>query len=288
MAGIKILVLGASGMAGHVITTFLEEKGTYDVTNLVHRKRLNDRSHLADATDFAELDKFLDNDRYDIIINCIGILNQNASKFIANAILLNSYLPHYLEDKLAGPQTKIIQISTDCVFSGKTGSYGEASFRDGDKAYDRTKAMGEICGDRSLTIRTSIIGPDMNADGIGFFNWFMKSTGWINGYANSIWTGITTVELAKAIEKIIMADLVGIYHLVPEKSINKYELLLLLKEIFSRDDISISKYNNKIVDKSLINTRSDFEYKVPDYRSMICEMKEWILNHQEFYPHYNL
>ena len=275
-------------MAGHVITTCLEEKETYDVTNLVHRKRLNDRSHLLDATDFADLDRFLDKDRFDVIINCIGILNENASKHMAKAILLNSYLPHYLEDKLASPQTKIIQISTDCVFSGKTGSYDEAAFRDGDKAYDRTKALGEICGDRSLTVRTSIIGPDMDTDGIGFFNWFMKSNGRINGYVNSIWTGITTIELAKAIEKMILADLVGIYHLVPEKNINKYELLLLLKEIFNRDDVSILKYDNDPVDKSLINTRSDFDYKVPDYRSMICEMREWILNHPALYPHYNL
>jgi dTDP-4-dehydrorhamnose reductase len=288
LGGIKILVLGASGMAGHVITTFMEEKGIYDVANLVHRKKLNDESCIVDVTDFTELNKFLASDCFDVIINCIGILNQYAAEFIANAILLNSYLPHYLEDRYKGSQTKIIHLSTDCVFSGKTGSYSEISFRDGDKPYDRTKALGEIYSDHSLTIRTSIIGPDINEDGIGIFNWFMKSKGKINGYVNSIWTGITTIELAKAIEKMIAADLNGLYHLVPEKSISKYELLVLLKNIMNRNDIDISAYNNDIVDKSLLNTRKDFEYIVPDYSAMIYGMKEWIKQHQSLYPHYNL
>lgn len=288
MGGNKILVLGASGMAGHVVTTFLEEKGIYEVANLVHKKKLNDKSHVVDATDFRELNKFLDSGRFDVIINCIGILNQNATEFIANAILLNSYLPHYLEDRFKNSQTRIIHLSTDCVFSGKTGSYDENSFKDGDKAYDRTKALGEICSDHSLTIRTSIIGPDINEDGIGLFNWFMKSKGQINGYVNSIWTGITTIELAKAIEKMIDADLSGIYHLVPEKSINKYELLVLLKNIFNREDLNISEYYNDIVDKSLINTRRDFGYKFPDYPAMIGGMKEWINQHRSLYPHYCL
>lgn len=125
----------------------------------------------------------------------------------------------------------------------------------------------------------------MSEAGIGIFNWFMKSKGEINGYANSIWTGITTIELAKAIDRMIVADIAGIYHLVPEKSINKYELLLLFKNVFNRNDVQINKYYNDILDKSLINTRSDFDYKVPDYKFMIVEMKEWIMNHRAFYPH---
>lgn len=284
MSSKKILVLGSSGMAGHVITTFFEEKGMYDIVDLAHRKMLNEKSYLVDVTDFSEFEAFLNKDHFDVIINCIGVLNKYANEFKGRAILLNSYLPHYLEGKFKGSQTKIIHLSTDCVFSGKTGAYTEASFKDGDTFYDRTKAIGEICNDRNLTIRTSIVGPDINEDGIGLFNWFMKSKGIINGYANSIWTGITTIELAKAIEKMITVDLAGIYHLVPENSINKYELLLLFKEVFNRNDVQINKYHNDILDKSLMNTRSDFDYKVPDYMAMICDMKEWIMNHRLLYP----
>lgn len=282
----KILVLGSGGMAGHVMTTYLEETGAYEVFNLAHRKKLNERTILMDVTDFPRFEALLDREDFDVIINCIGVLNQYASENIARAILLNSYLPHFLEGRPQGTAAKILHLSTDCVFSGKTGPYTETSFKDGDTYYDRTKAVGEISQGRSLTIRTSIIGPDMNYDGIGLFNWFMKARGNINGYANAIWTGITTTELAKAAEKAILADLSGIYHLVSDKSINKYELLLLLKDIFNRQDIQVERYFNEPVDKSLINTRRDFEYRVPEYRAMLEEMKRWIQEHPAHYPQY--
>ncbi len=284
----KILVLGSTGMAGHMMTTYFEENGTCDVFNLAHKKKFNERTYLLDVTDFVKFETYLDEEDFDIIINCIGILNQYADASKDKVILINSYLPHFLEEKFRDSPTKIIHISTDCVFSGKTGFYTEKSFRDGDSYYDRTKAIGEIIDYKNLTIRTSIIGPDINYDGIGLFNWFMKSKGKINGYANAIWTGVTTIELAKAVEKAIAKDISGLYHLVNGKSINKYELLLLFQDIFSKNDVNIAKYDNEPIDKSLINTRHDFDYKVPDYKVMISEMREWILSHSNFYPHYTL
>ena len=282
----KILVLGSTGMAGHVITTYFEESGAYEVFNLAHKKKLNEKTYVLDVTDFVAFEALLDKEDFDIIVNCIGILNQFADANKDKAILLNSYLPHFLETKFRGSPVKIIHLSTDCVFSGKTGSYTEADFKDGDSYYDRTKAIGEIIEGRNLTFRTSIIGPDINYDGIGLFNWFMKSKGKINGYANSIWTGVTTIEQAKAIEKAIEKDNSGLYHLVAENSINKYELLLLIKNIFNKNDVHIGKYQNELLDKSLINTRSDFDYDVLDYNKMISEMKEWILAHPNSYTHY--
>ena len=286
MKGAKILVLGSTGMAGHVITTFFEETNNYDVYNFSHRKKLNEKTIIADVTELSSFMTLLDSQNYDIIINCTGVLNQFAEASKGNAILVNSYLPHFLEEKYGGTDTKIVHLSTDCVFSGKTGSYSETAFKDGDSAYDRTKALGEIQGGYNLTIRTSIIGPDMNVNGIGLFNWFMKSRGTINGYANAIWSGITTIELAKAIEKFVNENVSGIYHLVPGKAINKYELLLLLKDIFCKKDITIQKYDNPLIDKSLVNTRRDFTYTVADYPAMLVEMKDWISSHKNFYPHY--
>ncbi|QNU66872.1 SDR family oxidoreductase [Ruminiclostridium herbifermentans] len=283
----KILILGSTGMAGHVITTYFEESGAYEVFNLAHKKKLNEKTYVLDVTDFTAFEAFLNKEDFDIIVNCIGILNQYADANKAKAILLNSYLPHFLENKFRNTQVKIIHLSTDCVFSGKTGSYTETAFKDGDSYYDRTKALGEIVDGRNLTFRTSIIGPDINHDGIGLFNWFMKSKGIINGYVNSIWTGVTTIELAKAIEKAIEKDISGLYHLVSKKSINKYELLLLIKNIFNKNDVRIDKYHNELIDKSLINTRSDFDYDVIDYSKMISEMKKWILAHPTFYTHYS-
>jgi dTDP-4-dehydrorhamnose reductase len=282
----KILILGSTGMAGHVITTYFEESGTYEVFNLAHKKKLNERTYVLDVTDFTTLEVFLNKENFDVIVNCIGILNQYAEANKGKAILLNAYLPHFLEIKFGGTPVKIIHLSTDCVFSGKTGSYTETSFRDGDTYYDRTKALGEIVEGNNLTFRTSIIGPDINQNGIGLFNWFMKSKGIVSGYVNSIWTGVTTIELAKAIEKAIEKDISGLYHLVSEKSINKYELLLLIKNVFNKNDVHIDKYQNEFSDKSLINTRSDFDYEVLEYSKMIDEMKEWILAHPTFYTHY--
>ncbi len=284
----RVMVLGSNGMAGHMITSYLEEQGIFDLYNLSHKIKLNDNTYLMDVTDFNSLGELLDREGFDVIINCIGILNHFAEINKHKAVLLNSYLPHFLEERFRGAATKVIHLSTDCVFSGKTGRYTEASFRDGDSFYDRTKAIGEIYEDNSLTFRTSIIGPDMNYDGIGLFNWFIKSKGSLRGYLNAIWTGVTTLELAKAIEKAILVDLRGLYHLVPEESISKHQLLLLFKAAMQLDSIDVQPFNNEPLDKSLVNTRKDFDYKVPNYKIMIEEMREWILSHPSLYPHYSI
>ena len=101
-------------------------------------------------------------------------------------------------------------MSTDCVFSGKTGGYDESSLRDGETFYDRSKALGELENQKDLTFRNSIIGPDLNEEGIGLFNWFMKQTGEINGYTKAMWTGVTTLTLAKAMESAVQQGLTGL------------------------------------------------------------------------------
>jgi dTDP-4-dehydrorhamnose reductase len=220
------------------------------------------------------------------VINCIGILNKNAEINKHEAVFLNSYLPHYLSSLTKNIETKVIQMSTDCVFSGKSGNYVENSFRDGVTFYDRSKALGELENNKDLTFRNSIIGPDMNKDGIGLFNWFMKQSGEIKGYAKAIWTGITTLTLAKAMEKATKDNLVGLYHLVNNVPITKYELLKLFNKYFKNDQLTINKSDDIILNKSLIDNRNDFYFIVPSYEDMIKDMKEWIINHKELYPHY--
>jgi hypothetical protein len=116
----------------------------------------------------------------------------------------------------------------------------------------------------------------------------MKQKGTINGYAKAIWSGITTIELAKGIKAAIASDLKGLYHLVPENPIDKYELLKLFKKEFKRNDITIEKYEDFVLDKSLINTRNDFDYDVPDYETMIEEMRKWMEKYRSFYTHYGM
>ncbi|KRF39214.1 NAD(P)-dependent oxidoreductase [Paenibacillus sp. Soil787] len=273
-------------MAGHVITMYFESKNEYIVDNISNSMKLNNKSTQLDLTNLVDFEHFLEQNKYDYIINCVGVLNHFAEENKDKAILLNSYLPRYLEKKYMKEKTKIIHLSTDCVFSGKQGEYQENSFRDGDTFYDRSKILGEINNEKDITIRTSIIGPDINPLGIGLFNWFMHSRGEIKGYSNAYWSGITTIELARGIEEIMKQNISGLYHLVAKKKINKHDLLTLIKDIFNKNDVIITKYENQFVDKSLINTREDFDYSVNDYIEMINEISEWVNSNHAIYEHY--
>lgn len=282
----NVLVLGSAGMAGHAVTLTLNKNKDLNTYNVSHSRKLNNQSTNMDVMELEKFDRFLNTLQLDVVINCTGILNEFAEKFKDKAAFINGYLPHFLETKYEGTGTKVIHLSTDCVFSGRGGGYDEHSCKDGDSFYARTKAVGELVNGKDLTIRTSIIGPDINMGGIGLFNWYMKSKNQINGYINHLWTGVTTIELAKAVEAAISENLSGLYHLVPPDKINKYDLLILLNHKFNRKDLSICRFENSFIDRSLINTRSDFTYKVPGYEQMAEEIKIWIDEHVELYPHY--
>ena len=282
----KYLILGAGGMAGHIITMYLKEQGE-DVTGLARRELPFCKSINADVSDFKTLETVIRTNDYDYVINCIGILNQSAEDHKATAILLNGYLPQFLAEFTKDMKTKIIQMSTDCVFSGKKGHYCETDDCDGTTFYDRTKALGELNDDKNLTFRNSIIGPDINKNGIGLFNWFMKQTGEISGFEKSIWTGVTTLTLAKAMHAASKSGLTGLYNLVNNHTINKYELLCLFKK-YTGKDVVINKTDGIVHDKSLVCTRNDFDFIVPSYDLMVKEMIDWIKNHSAIYGHYSM
>lgn len=281
----KILVLGASGMAGHIIALYFKEQG-YDVTGFTRRPIDYCNNILGDATKPEDIKAALDSDDYDVVINAIGILNQFAEENKAQAVMLNGFLPHYVADTLRDRKTKLIHMSTDCVFAGNTGPYYEDSFPDGRIFYDRSKAIGEINDNKNLTFRNSIVGPDPNEKGIGLFNWFMKQTGPIGGYTGAIWTGVTTLTLAKAMEHAIKENLTGLYNLVNNESINKFDLLSLFNKYFRDNRIEINPNDKLQLDKSLRHCRTDFSYVVPSYEQQVKEMKEWCDEHKGLYPHY--
>ena len=177
-------------------------------------------------------------------------------------------------------------MSTDCVFAGNTGPYKEYSVKDGISVYDKTKADGEVVDDKNLTFRNSIIGPDLKKEGIGLFNWFMKQTGRIEGYTGAIWTGATTLTLAQAMEAAIRQNLCGLYNLVNNTSISKFELLCLFNKYCKLFPVSITPSDKLHLDKTLVCTRTDFDFTVPSYEQMIIEMKDWIYSHKNIYPDY--
>ncbi len=282
----KILVLGSTGMAGHLITLYFKEQG-YDVTAYTKRPFPYTKNIIGNAFETKTFKCILLEGEYDVIINCIGILKQAADDNKSIAVYLNSYLPHLIADTLFKTKTKLIHMSTDCVFKGNSGPYYEDSLRDGLSFYDRSKALGEVEDKKNLTFRNSIIGPDINENGIGLFNWFMRQEGDINGYTRAIWTGVTTLTLAKAIEKAIEEDLCGLYNLVNNRSISKYELLCLFNKYFRNDKITINKSDSLKLDKSLRHKRNDFSFVVPSYEDMVIEMRDWIISHKDLYKHYN-
>lgn len=280
----KILVLGVKGMAGHVIYNYLTEKTGLEVFG-VARNIAEDKNLIAlDVSDAKRVEEIIKVHNFDVVINCIGVLNKDAEDNPAKAIWYNSYFPHFLEEITANSDTRIFHISTDCVFSGKKGNYSENDPKDGEGFYAQSKALGEIENKKDLTIRTSIIGPELNKNGIGLFHWFMHQTGEIRGYTSAIWSGVTTLELAKAIVFLIENKQTGLSHLTNGIPINKYDLISLFKEIWEKKNIVILPYDEKKVDKSLKKSLV-LSYNVPDYKKMLQEQHLWMMEHTTLYSY---
>ena len=282
----KFFVLGCNGMAGHTISLYLKEQG-HEVLGFGRSKSQFFDSIAGDAQNTDFLRKIIAESKFDSVINCIGILNQFAENNKASSTFLNSYFPHFLAEATDDTNTQVIHMSTDCVFSGKRGEYTEDDLPDGETFYDRSKALGELEDAKNITLRNSIVGPDINSQGIGLLNWFMLQRGEINGYTKAMWTGQTTLQLAKTMEAAAREKAHGLYNTVPNHSISKYELLLLFNKYLRSDTLKIKPVEGLNADKSLNRTRFEFSYLIPDYETMIAELAEWMKKHKEIYPQYN-
>lgn len=274
-------------MAGHTISLYLQERG-HDVYGFDLRESRYIKSFVGNAFDTKTIGEAIKEGHYDSVINCIGVLNQFAERNKEQATFLNSYFPHFLAKTTEGTDTQVIHMSTDCVFSGKRGSYTEDDLPDGETFYDRSKALGELNDDKNITLRNSIVGPDINPQGIGLLNWFLHQEGQINGFTKSMWTGQTTLQLAKTMEQAAKEKAHGLYNTVPDRSISKYELCKLFNHFFRNDALTINSVDGVCADKSLKRTKFEFGYLIPDYETMVAELAEWVKIHKDMYPHYNL
>lgn len=283
----KFLVLGCNGMAGHTISLYLSEQG-HEVLGFDQKASKIVNCIAGNAFDSILIRDLIGKNKFDCIINCIGLLNQTAENNKAEAAYLNAYLPHYLAKLTEGTNTQVIHMSTDCVFSGKRGQYTEEDFPDGETFYDRSKALGELNDNKNLTLRNSIIGPDINSNGIGLLNWFMKQNGSIKGYVDAIWTGQTTLQLAKTMEIAAIEKASGLINAVPSECISKYELLCLLNYHLRNNCVDIVPSHDVVVNKSLKRTKFEFDYLIPDYEYMIYDLVIWMRKFKKLYPHYNL
>ena len=282
----KLLIIGCNGMVGHVVSMYLFEHG-HDVTGYDSEKSAFVKTIQGSFFDTQLLDGTIRNGVYDAAINCTAIINQFAEEDKVGAVFVNSFLPHFLEKITAGTKTVVVHRSTDCIFSGKRGGYGLDDIPDADSFYAKTKALGELINEKDITIRTSLVGPEQESEGIGLLNWFMSQLGEVKGYSNAIWTGLTTIEFAREIDYLLQHKAHGLFQCVPDKAISKYELLKLFSDAFPGDRRLI-RIDNKRVDKSLVQIVGDYGIEVPVYETMMNEMAEWVHIHKELYPHYSV
>ena len=244
----KILVLGANGMLGHKMFQILRERfpETYGTIRgcaadgALSRMDLFQHGHIIeemDVTDLPALKTFLQARQPQFVINCIGIVKQrDAAKAAIPSLMINSLLPHHLVEICSAWQGRVIHFSTDCVFSGQRSgnySYTENDLPDALDLYGRSKQLGEVTAKNALTLRTSIIGRELN-NYASLLEWFLRQNhSQVSGYRRALYSGVTTNHLAEVVGDIIEQHptLSGLYH-VASHTITKYKLLHLIREAF--------------------------------------------------------
>jgi len=284
----KVLILGSSGLIGHQVYNYLQDNSDFVLSNISYTRKLNNETILLDAR---KEQYFFDQIRHiqpNYIVNCIGVLISEAKEDPESAMFLNAHLLHRLVNLANNINAKLIHMSTDCVFSGnKQSPYLETDEKDGSDTYAKTKSLGEIVSKNHLTIRTSVIGPEIINGSGELFHWFMNQSGVIEGFTKAIWSGVTTIELAKAIKWFINNNTIGLYQLTNGIPIKKYDLLHLFKK-YTNKNIEIAKVDGIFTNKSFVDTRQEINYQLPTYDEMIRDMVSLIKNNRILYSHYNL
>ncbi|GIP24117.1 MULTISPECIES: SDR family oxidoreductase [Paenibacillus] len=275
----KLLIFGGNGMAGHLLVRYFKEQGVHQVFHTTRDPR-NPESLVVDVNDPATLEKAVEIVHPDVIINAVGVLNQSAEEDKIGAYHVNGFLPHRLRRAADGIGARLIHISTDCVFLGTRGRYREEDVPDGTSMYAITKALGEIREAGHLTIRTSIIGPEIRSGGIGLLEWFLSQEGEVSGYERVFWNGVTTLELAKVIDQSLDSELSGLIHLAHPDIVSKYELLQMFKMAWGKSDVTVVPYDEPVLDRTLVSTRPDVKFKLPAYPVMLRELAEWMKHYE--------
>lgn len=277
----KVCIFGNTGMLGHLVFDYLSENGfdVYGVSNEYYNDLIN--TVVLDVRDFDSVRNYLYELRPDYIVNCIGILNKECDLHPELAFYINSVFPHLLNEVAVNIDSFLVHVSTDFVFSGKEKKYYIDSQKDGVSLYSVSKSIGEVVNSKkALTIRTSLIGPNKYAINKGLFNWFIFSDN-VFGYKNVYWSGVTTLEFAKYLVYCFDSKPFGLQHLVNNKMISKYDLLIEFNR-YRKERAEIKPANSDACLKiKLVPECSD--YKVKEYKEMFGEMYRWIKLHSKTY-----
>ncbi len=281
-----ILVLGASGMLGNAMFRFFAEHTPFDTFGSVRSdasKRLlpdNLQDHIITGTDVANHDSLIDlfeRVKPQVVINCVGVVKQlDDAKNPLHIIPINSILPHQLAHLSNLIGARFIHLSTDCVFTGETGFYSEESAPDARDLYGLSKLLGEVDYSNSVTLRTSIIGHELNS-AHSLISWFLAQTGSVRGFSKAIFSGLPTVEIARIIYEYVLPSkqLSGLYHLSAEP-IDKEALLNLVKTEYGKE-IHIDPDATLVIDRSLNSSkfRKETGYQPPSWSELVQRMHQF-------------
>jgi dTDP-4-dehydrorhamnose reductase len=288
----KILILGGDGMIGHKMDQVLSVRNHEIVISIREKKDLNLKSISSKSkvffNDFLKdnILEFLVKVNPDVIINAIGVtIRRGSTKNISDTIYLNSFFPHQLSNWAVAFKKRLIHFSTDCVFSGSEGSYLEDATPNALDYYGKTKGLGEINSKSSLTIRSSMIGPEL-FNKTELFEWIINNKEKeINGFSRAMYSGVTTVYMARLLGNLIdnHKNLSGIYN-VASKPISKFELLHLINDNFDlgliiNDDKTV--ISNKTLNASKIE--KEIGLQPPSWDELIFELKKDYMNFIDLY-----
>jgi dTDP-4-dehydrorhamnose reductase len=276
----KILRLGASGMLGNAMMRVLSESAEHEVFGTIRSegaKRFFSTkvaARLLTGVDVENQDSLAQafiRVRPDVVINCVGLVKQLAdAEDPLQAIPINALLPHRLARLSELSRARLVHMSTDCVFAGDKGGYRESDPSDATDLYGRSKFLGEVDYPHAITLRTSIIGHELQS-AHGLVNWFLAQQGQCNGYTKAIFSGLPTVALAQVVRDAVIphAELSGVYH-VAAQAIAKYDLLTLVSEVYGKS-IKIVPSDKLVIDRSLNAERfkAATGYTVPSWPDLI-------------------
>ncbi|MFA6061478.1 MAG: SDR family oxidoreductase [Gallionella sp.] len=282
----KILVLGASGMLGNAMARVLSESAELEVFGTVRSegaKRFFSAEIAArllagvDVENHDSLAHAFIRVRPDVVINCVGLIKQLAdAEDPLQAIPINALLPHRLARLCALSGARLVHMSTDCVFAGDKGGYRESDQSDATDLYGRSKYLGEVAYPHTITLRTSIIGHELQS-AYGLVNWFLSQQKRCNGYTRAIFSGLPTVALAQVVRDVVIprTDLSGVYH-VAAQPISKYDLLKLVADVYGKK-IEIVPSEKLVIDRSLNaeRFRAATGYVVPGWSELIKLMHSY-------------
>ena len=264
----KVLVLGATGMLGSACYKVIAESSSLSVEGT--SRTLDDSLTQMNAEDLKQVRTVITNTRPDYVVNCIGIIKPHISEkdpaSVMRAISINSEFPIFLAGLASEADFNVIQIATDCVYSGKKGSYTEIDQHDATDVYGKTKSLGEVPSENFLHLRASIIGPEFGRS-TSLLEWFRNQPkeSELNGFEDHIWNGITTYQFARLARGLIESEsnIFGIRHLVPANRVSKYDLLKIFSEVYDRNDIEIKKItSSSFIDRTLETEDKDLNREI--------------------------